>query len=258
MLLLSALCCSRPPFQEEQSEPSAKHKGYPWSKVTCTMMASFFLSFFLSFFFFFGAALERNTLLASFFDWERKRLGSQRKNINRRASAVILSIKGCLGGWCQVAICQRETGWHRHCLTLQYGRHTHKIEKLSSLPGISIVLQLHSFLMAFRPLSFCFSVSLFDVWTCLKASVSRILWGPKIKIRQSSRLCSLPFITEVAHVHIMYCVNFDVESDDIQSMILISKLVWKSVTCVAVKKIRSASLHFLPLNLHSVILTPWR
>lgn len=55
------------------------------------------LSFFP--FFFFGVALERNMLLASFFDWERKCLGLQRKNINRWASAAILSIKGRLTGW---------------------------------------------------------------------------------------------------------------------------------------------------------------
>lgn len=56
-----------------------------------------------------------------------------------------------------------------------------------------MVLQPGSMLMAFLALSFSFSVSLFDVRTCLKASVSRILWGPKIKLLQSSALGLLDF-----------------------------------------------------------------
>ncbi|MEQ2232301.1 hypothetical protein ILYODFUR_009755 [Ilyodon furcidens] len=32
-------------FEKEQSEPF-EHKGYPWSKVTCSMMASFYLPLF--------------------------------------------------------------------------------------------------------------------------------------------------------------------------------------------------------------------
>lgn len=47
------MLCSRPPVQKEQSEPFAKHKGYPWCKVTCTMMASVFFFFFFSPFFLF-------------------------------------------------------------------------------------------------------------------------------------------------------------------------------------------------------------
>lgn len=70
----------------------------------------------------------------------------QGKNIKRWASAVILSIKSCLGGWCQVTICRRETGWQSHRLTLQYGRPSRKVENDHLLLGLA--LQLRVMLMA--------------------------------------------------------------------------------------------------------------
>lgn len=138
MLLVSALCCSSPLFQREQSEPFAKHKGYPWSKVTCTMMASFFHFFFQCSF------REKNMELSSQMSLIEKRgncLGLERMRaaVKTRVNAVILSINISiwLGGWCQVSICQRETGWHRHCLTLQYGRPRHKIENYHPFLGLA-------------------------------------------------------------------------------------------------------------------------
>lgn len=184
MLPLSALCCSRPLFQEEQSEPSAKHKGYPWSKVTCTMMASFFL-------FFSGCSFREKHVISKLdvFDWERKRLGLWRKSIKRRESAVILSIKGRLTGWVMSGnhLSERDRLTQALFDLAVWTTHTEN-RKWSSFPGISRVLQLGAMLMAFLALTFSFSVFLFYLRTYSKASVSRILWWSKIKIFQSSGL----------------------------------------------------------------------
>lgn len=157
MLPLSALCCSRPLFQEEQSEPSAKHKGYPWSKVTCTMMASFFL-------FFSGCSFREKHVISKLdvFDWEGKRLGLWRKSIKRRESAVILSIKGRLTGWVMSGnhLSERDRLTQALFDLAVWTTHTEN-RKWSSFPGISRVLQLGAMLMAFLALTFSFSVFLF-------------------------------------------------------------------------------------------------
>lgn len=118
MLLLSALRRSRSPFQKEQSEPFAEHKGYPWSKVTT--MARHLLSFFC-------APLERNVKLASWMsDWVKKHLRLCRNTSKERPSAVIWP-----HGRDQVTICRR------HRLTLQHGSSGRSVENDRSLPGTS-------------------------------------------------------------------------------------------------------------------------
>lgn len=98
-----AKCCYRvlcaalvPLFQKEQSEPFAEHKGYPWSKVTCTRMAGFFL-------FLFSAALEKHGMSTlDVFDQERNVL------VCKEGMSSMIS----LHGWCQVTICHRSRGWY--------------------------------------------------------------------------------------------------------------------------------------------------
>lgn len=78
-------------------------------------------------------------------------------------------------GWIQVTICHRKTGWQRCCLTLQHRRS----ERLSRRFPVC----------CFRRARLLPSprFSLFLMWgSLLMASVSILLWGPKIKMSFSA------------------------------------------------------------------------
>lgn len=135
ILLVSALYCSSPLFRVNNLSPLLNTKATLGARLLVPWWPASFIFFQCSF-------REKHGIIKSdVFDWEKEIvLGCKERNCcMTRVNAVILSINTSiwLVGWCQVSICQRETGWHRHCLTLQYGRPRHKIENYHLFLGLA-------------------------------------------------------------------------------------------------------------------------
>lgn len=78
-------------------------------------------------------------------DCERKCLGLKRRNIKRRVSAVILSIKACLTGWVMSGNHLSERDRLTQALSdLAVWTTQTKSRKLSSLSGISLATESHA------------------------------------------------------------------------------------------------------------------